>query len=155
MGVSTNGQICYGIIFDDGFEFPWDAEKWGGDIDEWWRDVNGYEPGFNPYTDEGNHREGVVEDDPRIYEYHSRMQNWMKEHPIPVKLINYCSGEVPMYILAVSCSCITSRRGHPIDFDPKSLTLDGVQGLLLGLFCTKYGIETEDEPKWWLSSFWG
>ena len=25
MGVSTDGQICFGISFGEDFEFPWDA----------------------------------------------------------------------------------------------------------------------------------
>ncbi|KKM61996.1 hypothetical protein LCGC14_1526060, partial [marine sediment metagenome] len=28
MGVSTNGQICYGIMFDEDTEFPWDEDKY-------------------------------------------------------------------------------------------------------------------------------
>lgn len=30
MGTTTNGQIGYGIVFDEDFEFPWDMEDYGG-----------------------------------------------------------------------------------------------------------------------------
>lgn len=35
MGISTDGEICYGIIFEDGYEFPWDIDH-EGDPEMWW-----------------------------------------------------------------------------------------------------------------------
>lgn len=43
MGVSTNAQICYGILFDEDFEFPWNGGEYGGGFDdliEWWEKTN-------------------------------------------------------------------------------------------------------------------
>jgi len=55
MGISTNGQLHFGIKFEDGFEFPWDFDdemksSWrSDDIEHWWREVNGFiNPKFNP-----------------------------------------------------------------------------------------------------------
>ena len=32
MGVSTDGQICYGIVFEEGHEFPWASDEYEKDI---------------------------------------------------------------------------------------------------------------------------
>lgn len=34
MTTSTNAELCFGIEFDEGYEFPWD-EEWE-DIEDWW-----------------------------------------------------------------------------------------------------------------------
>lgn len=34
MSTSTNGEICYGILFEEGYEFPWND----GEMIEWWED---------------------------------------------------------------------------------------------------------------------
>lgn len=36
MGMSTDGQLCFGICFEDGFEFPWDNEEFDNSIERWW-----------------------------------------------------------------------------------------------------------------------
>jgi len=33
MTVSTDGQICYGILFGEDAIFPWDDEKWDSEIE--------------------------------------------------------------------------------------------------------------------------
>ena len=38
MGVSTDGQISFGILLDEGVETPWDDEKYAFDIEKWWVD---------------------------------------------------------------------------------------------------------------------
>ena len=56
---STDGQLSYGVVFDEDFEFPWDAEKWEGDIEEWWRDVKGFSnPMYYPFDQEGDYEPG-------------------------------------------------------------------------------------------------
>lgn len=39
MSQSTNGQITYGIPFPEGFQFPWNDEKYEFSIQEWWTAV--------------------------------------------------------------------------------------------------------------------
>ena len=36
MGISTDGQICFGVLFEEGYEFPWDCEEYAYDIYIWW-----------------------------------------------------------------------------------------------------------------------
>ena len=174
MGTTTNGQICYGILFDEDFEFPW-SERDG--IDDWWREVNGYEnPCWNPFTPEGDYKAEIVtntrvygpvtsgygmvtSDDPRIQEYFQHQRNWDKEHPLPIELVNCCSCDCPIWILAAPASTEIARRGYPSELDLRALKVNDVAkapGWRANLleFCDKYKIE-HDEPRWWLSSYWG
>lgn len=155
MGVSTNAEINYGIVFDEGFEFPWDDDKYDCDIWEWWRDVNGYKPLFKPYSDDGGYAPGFSKDDPRIDEYYEHMNKWDEENPIGVKLVNYCSDDCPIYMLAIEKAGILAHRGEPALFVPSELLGAKAMSAWLTEFCAKWGIETEQEPGWYLTSYWG
>lgn len=69
----------------------------------------------------------------------------------PVELIRHCSGDYPMYFLAVKGHTYSASRGYPVEVedlnvDPKALEA-------FKAFCAKYGIEYT-EPKWYLASLW-
>ena len=102
MSQSTDGQICFGIAFPEGFEFPW-----GDDSEKWWRTINGYKPPFKLYTDDNedylDELGNVTRERPekRIDAYYEAQRRWDAKHPFPVLLVNYCSGDYPMWILAV------------------------------------------------------
>lgn len=157
MGVSTNGVISFGFVFEDGFEFPWDAAQFEDDgIDGWWRHVHGYaNPVANPYTPEGNRKPDIDRDDPRISAYHKHTIDWDDAHPLPVVLENYCSNECPMWMLTVPGVGEMARRGYPEKIGPELLTVTPEQVAALVDFCRKYGIETDGEPCWYLTSYWG
>lgn len=156
MGVSTNGQICFGILFDEGYEFPWDAGEFDGDIDEWWLK----ECGFNVserddfYDACGNPIPGTEE---KKEDYYARRHAFEKDHPVPASLVNYCSLDAPMYILAVPSSDLIAYRGYPKEFDPQKLiNLVGIQALMdFQEFIKKYLGDGAGEPKFYLSSYWG
>lgn len=112
MGVSTDGQICYGILFDEDYEFPWASTR-HEDEEEWWREVTGFNPSFRPFTKEGDFTNGVTREDPRIDVFFDEQRAWDQEHPLPVKLVNVCSDSAPQYILATPSSCKTASRGYP------------------------------------------
>lgn len=79
MGVSTNAEISYGIIFEEDFEFPWtDGED--NDIDNWWLyTVNGYKHPFEIYDDKGMRIEGI--DEARKDAYYEEMRTFENAHP--------------------------------------------------------------------------
>jgi len=152
MGTSTNGEICYGIICDEGAEFPWDER---GEIEEWWLlDVLKYKSPFELYDHKGQYINGVVPSKDKLSEYYDHRHSFLKANPLPVELVNYCSLDYPIYILAVPGSIKRASRGYPIVFDPAKLTVsfDQVQALLD--FCEDHGIEV-GEAGWVLSSYWG
>lgn len=164
MTVSTNGQICYGVLFEEDYEFPWDAERWDNDIDSWWLyEVCGYTNPFELYDELGNYIDGKEPPKERIDQYFSTRQAFEKEHLLPVRLVNYCSGDYPAYILAVPESCIIASRGYPeILSRPRGYsdhtailgTEDEKRSALLD-FCKEHRLEYQSGPAWWLSSYWG
>ncbi len=157
MSVSTNGQMCYGCLLEEEVELPWDTEEFDHDIEAWWRSVNGYVPPCDPWTPEGNYAPGWSKDDPRFREYYDHKHAWEKEHPILVELVNACSGEYPLWIVAVPSTVKTARRGDPtrlgldVMADPDVSEENGMRE-----FLNRYEIPHDaDNIGWWLSSYWG
>lgn len=134
MGVSTDGQLSFGVVFDEGYEFPWDAEPFNGNLDDWWLSITG----FVSDTDS---------------EYYSRRFAWLKANPVPVVQVNYCSGEYPLYLLATKH--FRNCRGTPESIDIESLgDIEDERKKLLA-FLEAHRIKCDSEPKWWLTSYWG
>ncbi len=166
MGQSTDGQICFGVLFPDGVEFPWDKEA-DGDHEEWWRKVQGYEEPFSPWDEKGEYAKGFTRDDPRIDKYFEHRRAFDKAHPFPAELVNVCHIDSPIWILAVPSTCKTARRGYPEAFDPASLAVTEQDVAKLKTFLAEH-IKFDPEefshdkdfdatltPKWYLSSYWG
>lgn len=153
MGVSTDGEISFGFVLDDGVELPWDGDQHEGDVESWWREISGYKPPFELYDGNGNKLSGVT--DAAVTEYYQHQFAWEKLNPVPVSLVNYCSGEYPMYAITVRGAGLSCCRGYPKEFDPFALVVTEEQIAALKEFCTTHSIEVEGEPKWMLTSYWG
>lgn len=155
MGTSTDGQICYGIYFEEGYEFPWGEEsEWEGDMEEWWLIESGWTwEKEKPFDEEGNYSPGFSDKHPLTEEYFDSRHEWKKSHPCPIVEVNYQSGECPAYILAISESVITASRGYPEVLSPLEESVEW--GTILVEFCDTYGIEHDTGPQWYLSSYWG
>lgn len=158
MGISTDGQLCYGVKFEEDYEFPWEDE----DIDDWWLIESGWKwDGEEPFTPEGEYAPGFGNNDPRIEEYFRSRHLWLRDHPCPIVEVNYQSGDYPAYILAAPSTVITARRGYPERIDPLVLRqgedIEGefnIEVEALEKFLRKYDLFI-DEPAWWLSSYYG
>ena len=155
MSTTTNGEVCVGVLLNDEaeeFELPWMAADVDCDEEEWWLKVNGYKPPFELFTEDGDYIGGVEPPRAKVREYYAHKTAWMKLNPLPFELVNYRSGDCPMYILAVPGTVQTANRGYP-----KELTLDTrirpLRQIVLREFCKKYNLPTEF--KWWLTSYWG
>jgi hypothetical protein len=155
MGVSTNGQICFGVKVVGDTDLPWWNGDYDWDIESWWREVNGYVPPFEIWDDDGEYVNDKPSDE-QFDVYFGARRAWDKEHPLSVYPVNYCSHDYPEWILAVPGTLITANRGYPVVISRESLPLIDEEAYksLLG-FCVTYGIEYEGEPSWWLSSYWG
>ncbi len=139
MSTSTDGQICFGIPFEEGYSFPWNVENFDDDLEEWWiYKVHNYQDPVRLY--DNNTKTGYVNDrKPTSKEfdlYFNSRRSFLKNHPLPIQLINYCSIED----LKVSKEEINSLIN----------------------FCETYLKSENDyykfpkmEPKWYLSSYWG
>lgn len=157
MGQSTNGQLAWGVVFDEGIEFPWDSEEFDGDAEDWWATETGWvSPVGAPYADTpSGYAPGFSRDDPRIDEYYDSKRSWLKDHPLPFKEVNYCSGDYPMYMLVVPGSLVVAYRGEPEAVDVTALQVSADEQQALLSFCDKYDLVFSGEPGWYLSSYWG
>lgn len=147
--MNTDGQICYGILFEEGYEFPWDIEPWDG-AEAWWRDVNGYESLEYPWAANGAYKPGYSADDPRVREYFIHRRTWDEVNPFPITLVDcgYCD----LWILAVTSSFISCDS--PEAFNPADLIVHVDETMVLLDFCRRWDIELHD-PKWWLNTYQG
>ena len=155
MGISSDGQICYGISFDEDYEFPWNGE-WDGeadDIDSWWLfEVCKYKNPFELFDDDGEWIGGIEATKEQRDAYFAPRRAFKKAHPLPVELVWHCSYEYPMYILATPGSVLTASRGYPKAIESLEARPSEVAALMA--FCKEYNLEG-DGPKWWLSSMCG
>ncbi len=162
MSLSTDGHLSYGIIFDESTKFPWGSED---NIHEWWKKVNNYvNPYYCPYTEQGAYKDDAPViftkdgqkrldfDDPKVTTYYNHWREWSKANPIPVQLVNYCSDDSPMYLIAVKH--VFCSRGYPVEIDPSFLEVSKEEKRKLQEFLDRFGIEA-DEPRWWLTSYMG
>jgi len=130
MGVSTNGNICFGIIFDEDFEFPWGDEC----FDDWYVTKH----------------LGM-----QFAEYRDQLK-FIRENPIPFELENYCSDGCEMFILAVPGTVKCAHRGYPEKFVPSSLLVDDSSLSKFNDAIKSLEIDCgEEKPEWILYSYMG
>lgn len=149
MGVSTDGELNFGIIFEEDTEFPW--EKY--DFDDWWMNECGWEPPFELYDSDGEYIDGVRPPEEKIGEYFRAMREFESKNPAPIRLINYCSSKFPMWMIAVGQGHRASR-GYPQRINPDELIVYPEEIEMLKDFCEKYIGEFSD-PGWYLTSYYG
>lgn len=156
MGVSTNGQICFGVLEEetDG-DFPWEEPPHDG-IDDWWLcDIHGFRHSFELFDDAGEWLPGVEADKAKRDRYYAEERGFVDNMPeLPVSFMNACSYDEPVNIIAVPETERTVARGYPETFRPEELVVSETGLKAFVDFLTTYGI-THPEPRWYLSSFWG
>ena len=159
MSVSTDGQICFGIVFEEGYEFPWDTYREDGDSDpeDWWRSVNGFKPSFEVFDKKGEYLDSVQSParEKSADDYFNEGRCWDKANPIPFELVNYCSDGCSMYILAMPGSFKRNSRGYPRKISGMDLHGEVKDAIVFSEFCEKYGLKGEEPAAWYLSSYWG
>ena len=147
MGISVYAKLSYGICIDY-TELPWGND----DIEDWWLDVNNFiNPIECPFTEDGNYKEGFYSEHQSVNKYFENIRNFHKENPIPIKIVydgNYDS-EVHILTTKTMCSC----RGESQDVDPDFFNDFQECHDKLVDFLEKYGIITEEKPRWILSSY--
>jgi len=162
MGQSTNGQICFGMEFEEGFEFPWDLES-DGDIEAWWRDeIHGFKPKNNPFAEtETGYRSDLdteVKRNKAVKAYFQERRDFEETMPdLPVEMVNMCSGDYPVYILSSSVLQMSASRGYPQEIDLDAINSCDFVKMHNDIidFCNAHDIEVPEDPKLYLSSYWG
>lgn len=136
MGQSTDAILAFG--FDLGEELPekiqeeLDAINDNEGIESWLEMIAGVEPWSPEAKDWWKRRDDAVA-------------------KIPVDFIRHCSGDYPMYFLAIRGTEMRASRGYPEPITmPASIV--GWREILRD-FCAEHGIEYE-EPDWHIFSMW-
>ncbi len=154
MGVSTNGQIAFGIPLEEDAELPWDDHEDG--LEGWWREQTGWKEPFPLWDATGNYVGGVKPPEEKIGKWFDYQHKWDEGNPVPIKLVNVCSGDCPMWMLASNGTVRKAFRGYPERFDPSELKTPEDEGRSILDFCERYGIEVDaSKVGWYLSSYWG
>jgi len=152
MSQSTDGQLCYGILFEEGYEFPWGEE----DPEDWYDKVRGFKSTYYSqiYTPEGEYLNGKKPSKDLFDKHFDEEREFKKLHPMPFELVNYCSGDYPMYILAIPSTVKSASRGYPEVIDFKEIVFPPDELGAFKDFCNTHGFDAM-EAKWYLSSYCG
>lgn len=152
MGVSTNGQICYGVLFEDGYAMPWDESR--HTESEWYyRLFPDYPTADELYTEEGNLKEGVTQEE-LITRLTQRRAYRDKKEDLPFEAVNVCSCDYPMYILAVPGTTKSAARGYLEVLDFNDLQPDPVALDKFLSFMSEHFPDIDVKLEWYLSSLW-
>ena len=166
MGSTTYGQICFGVLFPEDYEFPWDSFEGAGGIDEWWRShVCGYSPPFQVFDREGNYIDGEEPPQEVIDEYYQHRRDFDEEHPLPFQVVNCSWVDDPRWVIAVPESCLSAEWGSPTEFKPENLAYPALESSARKLteFCKEHCQPWREwnngapnfTPKWYLSGYRG
>lgn len=141
MGTSTDGILCYGFHLtdeeDDYAEVEWLKEH-DGDFEEFCAHLAGLEQ-------------------PEHHDYKRDWPEYWKAKreahaALNVDMVQHCSCDYGMYILAVKDSVHGASRGYPKKLGQK---IDAMPGWVTSLrdFCERINIPYKD-PEWILCSYW-
>lgn len=156
MGQSTNGQICFGVLFEEETSMPWDGGDFDGDWEKWQAEVRGFRHKLeDPYDEHGEYKPGFDHDDPRVDAWMKEESDWKNENPAPFEVVNVCSGEHPIYVIAVPSTCQTASRGTPVEIFPDKLKFSEIELVNFRAFVGDFFPHANPEAKWYLSSYWG
>ena len=140
MGQSTDGILVYGIDFGEDF----DSERFvDADGDQDFEGFIHLERGVSPIMDV----ESTTYRDARWNAQKEAVKNY------PIELVKYCSGNYPMYVVAVPGTKIRASRGDAKIITPDRLRVTNEQETALKGWCEQHDIKWS-QPHWLLCSVW-
>ncbi len=153
----VDGQICYGLLLDEGVKLPWDGNL-QGDIMRWWCYVAlDFVPSVELFDNQGHYLDDSIPSIVEIERYFEERDSFLASHQsLPVEMLNVQCTRDPIWILAIPDSIIKSDWGYPETFNPMDLAKKAplVWNKILTDFCVAYDIEYRGIPQWYLSSYW-
>lgn len=153
MSISTDGQICFGVLLDEDQHYPWD--DYDG-IEDWLlRAVFEYRPTKELFDIDGEWVDGKKPEQEVIDQYFIERRHFLENNPFPVELVNVCSGDCPIYILAIPESIKKAQRGYPESISPWKMNWNNRWEDDLLAFCDKYELAFSGTADWFLSAYWG
>ena len=150
MSTSTDAILCYGVEYEEDYEFPWgsdDAEDW------YYYKILGFNHSVEIYTPEGGYIGGIRPSDKVINKYYAEYAAFKEKRALPFRVVWHCSAEYPMYILAQPNSVLTASRGYPVEVD-MNVDVSGDVNTRFVAFLQKYNLDIHP-CKWIMASYWG
>lgn len=148
MGQSTDAILFYGYCWEEELENPWDDPD--KEIDE------------EDYEDWGDRYARLHGQEPweAVHGEAKRRKWWAKRDKLivacPCVVSAHCHHEYPMPFVAIKETVITASRGSPEQLPPTQLNLKPQWRRQLDEFCKLMEIKPpQEEPRWWLVSYWG
>ena len=153
MGDRAKAQICFGIAFEEDHEFPWDNYEC---IDDWWvYEVLKFKPTVQIYNDEGNWINGIEPDKKLVDDYYNEKSFVKNSRLIPIELVRHSHYANPMYIIALPGYTIEVDWGELEIINPESFCYDIIEKRVLIDFCKEFNIKFKEDPKWYLTVYYG
>lgn len=149
MSTSTDAILFYGYAFEEEDHAPWPSDR-GADVDDddeeegWedrWARLNGIEQPEGEYDQK---KYGAYLD-----------KRFKLTKACGVEIDTHCSGDVPMYLVAVVGSKLVASRGYPEKVPELAVGADWDEKL--HAFMEKMSIKRPrgQKPAWRLVSYWG
>lgn len=158
MGCDATAFLYRGVIFPESYTFPWDAEPYGGDIEEWWLfKVVGYVRPFELYDDSGEYLPGPAPSESRISEYYKDARDALKRNPLPISE-DFAGADGCEYRILASWLIEAEWSGQEIEIPPDDPEADARLVAFLETHCQpieEYDEAPEFVPKLRLSArYW-
>lgn len=154
MGMSVDSYIVFGISFEEEYEFPWDYQD---GMEDWWLNHKGFVPSEYPYTEDGEVKEGLSEEEyQRQFDvYYEEKKRFLASNPVPLATVECGSGEYYQSVLILPHLCmVDSASSNPQKFDPQDLKVS-VSDIEKLKALAKEFLDCEDEPDYYLlSRYW-
>lgn len=150
MGMNAQAEIAYGYPCAEDAALPW-----GDDIEQWWRDINGYKSPFEIFDAEGNWLNGKRPDQKVIDEYYNHKFEWDKQNPLPVELCFTGSHDYSRTFLAVPNEGDSIDYGEFLPLSKSLVTPESAKITALEKFILDHGIEVDGQRGWHLFAFYG
>lgn len=157
MGNSVSAFLWHGLnIGEEGLEFPWTGYNDSYDIDDWWRDINGFKSPFELYGEDGEYLNHTKPSAEQINKYYDYIRSWDAANPLPIHIVNIGSSDYPVECLAVpgtvACCCDCEAKY----FEPTKLVVPADDLAKFNEFIQKYCPEfVKEELGWYFSAYWG
>ena len=156
MGMTSTAILFFGVIFPEGYNFPWSNEEIDLDIEDWWIfKVKGFEPSVEIYGEDGDYLPGKKPSEAVIDAYYAERHEFSKAHPLPVE-IEYAGADGCDFTIVAQWTQCKAWDGDAIEIpeprDHKALTT------FLEEFCKatdEYDEQPSFDPSLRLATYYG
>jgi len=150
MGTTTDAYLFYGFTI-------YDPEEGEGEMPPWMDDES--DEGSLEWEDVLATKLGLSKPDGAYIDHEGEYRTYWKERGKLAEgagcvVDTHCSGEYPIYFVALKDKYFRASRGNPTEIDMGSMVITSMEKEKLRRFCELLEIPWQ-EPKWYLASYWG